>query len=36
MASDSLGMNIILDKLEQKGIEIIACSGFIRYLRVKK
>ena len=33
MASDSIGMNIIMDKLESKGIEIIACSGFIRYSR---
>jgi len=36
MASDSLGMNLILDKLEKAGIEIIACSGFIRYSRAKK
>ncbi len=35
MASDSIGMNIIMDKLEKKGIEIIPCSGFIRYSRVK-
>lgn len=35
MASDSVGMNIIMDKLEKKGIEIITCSGFIRYSRVK-
>ncbi len=33
IASDSLGMNIIMDKLEANGIEIIACSGFIRYSR---
>lgn len=36
MASDSLGMNIIMDKLEKSGIEIMPCSGFIRYSRVKK
>jgi len=36
MASDSLGLNIIMDELEKKGIEIIPCSGFIRYLREKK
>lgn len=35
MASDSLGLNIIMDKLQQKGIEIIPCSGFIRYSRLK-
>lgn len=36
IASDSLGLNIIMDKLEKAGIEIIPCSGFIRYSRVKK
>lgn len=36
MASDSIGMNIILDKLEAKGIEIVPCSGFIRYSRNKR
>lgn len=33
MASDSLGMNLILDKIEAKGVEIIACSGLIRHRR---
>jgi putative NIF3 family GTP cyclohydrolase 1 type 2 len=33
MASDSLGMNLFLDKLEKKGIEIISCSGLIRVRR---
>lgn len=33
MASDSIGMNIILDALEKKGVEIIPCSGLIRYKR---
>jgi len=33
MASDSLGLNIIMDELEKKGVEIIPCSGFIRYKR---
>ena len=33
MASDSLGMNLFLDKLEKKGIEIIPCSGLIRVKR---
>lgn len=33
MSSDSLGMNIFLDELEKKGIEIIPCSGLIRVKR---
>jgi putative NIF3 family GTP cyclohydrolase 1 type 2 len=36
MASDSLGMNLFLDNLEKKGIEIIPCSGFIRISRAKR
>lgn len=36
MASDSLGVNLFLDELEKKGIEIVPCSGLIRYSRVKK
>lgn len=36
MASDSLGMNLFLDKLEQNGIEILTCSGLRRVSRVKK
>jgi len=36
MASDSLGMNLFLDELEKKGIEITPCSGLIRVSRVKK
>lgn len=35
MSSDSLGMNIFLDELEKKGIEIISCSGLIRISRVR-
>lgn len=35
ISSDSLGMNLFLDKLEQKGIEIIPCSGLIRVKRKK-
>ncbi len=35
IASDSLGMNIILDKIEKEGVEIIACSGYIRHSRNK-
>lgn len=33
MASDSLGMNLLLDELEQRDIEVICCSGLIRYKR---
>ena len=33
ISSDSLGINLFLDKLEKQGIEIIPCSGFIRILR---
>ncbi|HWI54682.1 MAG TPA: NGG1p interacting factor NIF3, partial [Desulfobacteria bacterium] len=34
MASDSLGMNLILDELARQGIEIISCSGLTRYPRI--
>ena len=34
MSSDSLGMNLFLDELERKGIEIIPCSGLIRVSRL--
>jgi len=36
IASDSLGLNIIMDEFEKKGIEIIPCSGYIRYSRNSK
>ena len=37
MASDTLGINLLLDELEKKEkIEVISCSGFRRYSRVKK
>ena len=36
MASDSLGMNLFLDELEKRGIDVIPCSGLIRVSRVKK
>ena len=36
MASDSLGMNLFLDELEKKGMEIIPVSGLIRVKRFKK
>ncbi len=32
-SSDSIGMNLILDELEKKGIKPYACSGFFRYKR---
>jgi putative NIF3 family GTP cyclohydrolase 1 type 2 len=33
MASDSLGLNLFLDELELKGVNIIPCSGLIRVNR---
>jgi len=33
MSSDSLGVNLFLDKLEKRGIKIIPCSGLIRIKR---
>ncbi|OGY54995.1 MAG: NGG1p interacting factor NIF3 [Candidatus Buchananbacteria bacterium RIFCSPLOWO2_01_FULL_46_12] len=36
MSSDSIGMNLFLDELEKRGIEIIPCSGLIRVSRVKR
>jgi putative NIF3 family GTP cyclohydrolase 1 type 2 len=35
ISSDSLGVNIFLDELEKRGVEIIPCSGFIRVSRAK-
>lgn len=35
IASDSLGMNIIMDELEKRGVEVVACSGYIRHSRNK-
>jgi len=35
MSSDSLGMNLFLDELEKRGIEIVPCSGLIRISRIK-
>jgi len=35
MASDSLGMNLLLDEIEKKGVKIIPCSGLIRVKRFK-
>jgi hypothetical protein len=36
ISSDSLGMNLFLDEIEKKGVEIVPCSGLIRISRVKK
>lgn len=36
MASDSLGVNLLLDELEKKGIEVVPCGGLIRVSRLKK
>lgn len=36
MSSDSLGVNLYLDELEKKGIEIVPCSGITRVSRLKK
>lgn len=36
MSSDSLGMNLWLDELEKRGIEIVPCGGLIRVSRNKK
>ena len=33
MASDSLGMNLLLDEIEQRGVDVIPCSGLIRVKR---
>lgn len=33
IASDSLGMNLLLDEIERQGVEIIPCSGLIRNKR---
>lgn len=36
ISSDSIGMNLFLDELEKRGIEVIPCSGLIRVKRFKK
>ena len=33
MASDSVGMNLLLDGIEQQGVEVIPCAGIIRHKR---
>ncbi len=34
ISSDSIGMNLFLDWLEKRGIEILSCSGLIRVSRI--
>lgn len=36
IVSDSLGLNIIMDQLEKAGVEIIPCSGYFRYSRIRR
>jgi len=36
ISSDSLGMNLFLDELEKKGIEIVPCSGLTRVSRINE
>jgi len=36
IASDSIGMNLFLDELEKRRIEVVPCSGLIRVKRFKK
>ena len=33
MSSDSIGINLFLDELEKRGIEVVPCSGLIRIKR---
>ncbi|MDI6716221.1 MAG: NGG1p interacting factor NIF3, partial [Actinomycetota bacterium] len=33
MASDAIGMNLLLDKLENSGVKIITTSGLMRVKR---
>ncbi len=33
ISSDSIGVNILMDKIEKQGVEIIPCSGLIRVKR---
>lgn len=35
MSSDSIGLNLFLDKLEEQGVDIVPCSGLIRVSRLK-
>ena len=33
MASDSLGLNLVLDRLVRRGVEVVPCAGLLRYER---
>jgi len=33
MASDSMGMNLLLDRIESRGVEVVPCAGLIRHKR---
>ena len=33
MSSDSLGVNLFLDQLEKRGVEVVPCSGLFRIKR---
>jgi hypothetical protein len=33
-ASDSLGMNLVIDRMAASGVEVLGCSGFTRVNRV--
>jgi putative NIF3 family GTP cyclohydrolase 1 type 2 len=35
MSSDSIGLNLFLDKIEEQGVEIVPCSGLIRVSRAE-
>jgi putative NIF3 family GTP cyclohydrolase 1 type 2 len=34
VSSDSLGMNLIIDRFEREGVQVVECSGFTRVSRV--
>ncbi len=36
ISSDSIGMNLLLDELEKKGIKIVTCSGITRVKRISR
>lgn len=36
MASDSIGVNLLMDEAEKRGVEIIEAAGFLRVSRVNK
>ena len=34
MASDSLGMNLVIDEFAREGVAVVPCSGFTRIARI--